>query len=249
MMLKPQPERGYVNRIRRDYVGILVLRGEGVFTDWRDRAWRVGPGDFIQHPPDLRHSVVPASTDWAEFYFRFPAAPYRALDELGLIDARPVLHPGLSAELVQRMEQLLAEARGAVRSDLPLVLVRMHELLVAVQRMARHAGRRERERSVIDLACQRLGERLSEACDLAQLADDLGVSYERFRKLFGQHVGQSPGEYRIHRRLDAARRLLRHEGLTVKETAYRLGYPDPFTFSRQFKRHTGQTPIACQRSA
>ena len=249
LMLKPKAaQAGYVDRICDDYIGILVLRGTGVFTDWNDRTWYVSPGSFIQHPPRLRHSVVPNDPTWAEFYFRFPSPQYRALHELQLIDDRPLLHPGLSADFFQRMEQMLAEAHAAVQSDLPLLLVRMHEMLVIIQRMDRHAGQRERERSIIDLACRSLGERLDESLDLADLASDLGLGYERFRKLFRQHVGHAPGEYRIRRRLDAARRLLRHDGLSIKETAYRLGYPDPFTFSRQFKRFTGQTPSTFQQT-
>ena len=34
----------------------------------------------------------------------------------------------------------------------------------------------------------------------------------------------------------------------VKVTAEELGYPDPFTFSEQFKRHTGMSPHAWQQS-
>src|SRR5690606_2189614 len=75
-----------------------------------------------------------------------------------------------------------------------------------------------------------LGEDLHRDVSVAQIAARLSLSYERFRKVFREHVGVPPGEYRIRRRIDAARALLAQGGLTNKEVAYRLGYVDPFTF-------------------
>lgn len=48
----------------------------------------------------------------------------------------------------------------------------------------------------------------------------------------------------VRRRL--ALRLLRDEGVSVKEVAYRLGFSDPAAFSRAFKRWTGASPSAAR---
>ena len=41
-----------------------------------------------------------------------------------------------------------------------------------------------------------------------------------------------------------ALRLIREEGVAVKEAAWRLGFSDPAAFSRAFKRWTGRSPRA-----
>ena len=247
-MLKDRPGyvEGYIDRVLPDYVGILVLQGQGTFTDWRDREHRVEPGCFIQHPPQRKHSVVPDDENWAEFFITFPAAMYETLCRLRLMNDQPVLRPGVDASLIEQCDRVLAEAHQA-EANVSMYLASMHALVALVGQMHQAGGETPGWRQTLDLACQRLSKQFDQPLSLQQLAEDLGMDYEPFRKRFRQHIGQSPGEYRIRRRLDHARHLLLHDRLSVKETAYRLGYPDPFTFSRQFTRYMGQTPSQCRK--
>jgi AraC-like DNA-binding protein len=77
---------------------------------------------------------------------------------------------------------------------------------------------------------------------LQPLLDAHGISYERFRKIFREQTGLSPNDYRIRRRMDLARAMLVQQRSSIKQIAYTLGYPDPFSFSRQFKQVVGVPP-------
>jgi AraC-like DNA-binding protein len=76
----------------------------------------------------------------------------------------------------------------------------------------------------------------------------MGLSYERFRKIFRQRQGLSPGDYRIRRRIDQAKALITQHRLSNKEIAYALGYADPFTFSKQFKQVVGMSPAVFRKT-
>ena len=52
----------------------------------------------------------------------------------------------------------------------------------------------------------------------------------------------SPTDFAIHQRIRHAKDLIQHEGASVKETAYSLGYPNPYSFSLQFKKVVGIAP-------
>jgi AraC-like DNA-binding protein len=244
-MLKPDSHHAYRDRVVPHYVAVYVLRGAGAFTDAHGRSHRVGPGCLIQHPPGETHSLVhDPDGQWAEFFFILPGDLYRTLVRLGSVGREPVvLRPGLDPALVTRCEELMEEVRRSLNHDAAMSIARGHELLVALWRAHLHQ-REPQHADAIDEACRALASDLHRDLDLPSLARRLGLSYDRFRKLFRQRVGQSPGEYRIRRRIDRARTLIAEDRLSNKEVAYRLGYPDPFTFSKQFKRYVGVSPKA-----
>lgn len=72
---------------------------------------------------------------------------------------------------------------------------------------------------------------------LNEVAQRCGISSEHLSRAFKRRYGITPSRYRDALRMDAANNLLRHSDLLIKEIAYRLGYPDLFTFSKAFRRH------------
>jgi AraC-like DNA-binding protein len=81
---------------------------------------------------------------------------------------------------------------------------------------------------------------------VGQLACELGCSRQTlYRRLKAEGITFVEVLDQLRRRL--ALRLVRDEGLSVKETAYRLGFSDSAAFSRAFKRWTGTSPGAMRR--
>ena len=95
--------------------------------------------------------------------------------------------------------------------------------------------------SMIEKAVSTLSKNFHLKISLPELANDLNMSYSKFRNLFTKAVGMPPGDYRIFKRIEYSQVLLL-EGNSVKEAAAKMNYPDAYTFSRQFKRLTGLAP-------
>lgn len=77
---------------------------------------------------------------------------------------------------------------------------------------------------------------------VSAVAGQLGLSRQSlFRKLKAE--GATFEEVLDGLRHKLALRYLNGEGLSVKETAFRLGFSEPASFSRAFKRWTGKTPL------
>ena len=79
-----------------------------------------------------------------------------------------------------------------------------------------------------------------------KIAQAAGLSPRYLTKLFRNGTGMTPLCYYIKFRMDYARFLLEESGLSVKQAALTLGYPDPYSFSKQFKKAMGYPPSRCQ---
>jgi AraC-like DNA-binding protein len=76
---------------------------------------------------------------------------------------------------------------------------------------------------------------LDQPLQVATLASRANISASHFFALFKRQVGCAPIDYFIRLRMRHACRLLDETGMSVKEIAAKLGYDDPFYFSRVFK--------------
>lgn len=79
---------------------------------------------------------------------------------------------------------------------------------------------------------------------LSTIAAAAGLSARNCVRLFQQHLRNSPLSFFIGLKIQAARAMLMHSGLSIKQIGAEVGYEDPFHFSAQFKRRTGQSPRA-----
>ncbi|MHC4886184.1 MAG: helix-turn-helix domain-containing protein [Planctomycetota bacterium] len=83
---------------------------------------------------------------------------------------------------------------------------------------------------------------------LAKLAQACGLSPKHLTRLFIAQYGISPKQLQIRLRINRARGLLEDTPLHLKEIAARLGYPDAYTFAKQFKAQTGIPPGRLRRT-
>ncbi len=81
----------------------------------------------------------------------------------------------------------------------------------------------------------------------SDLAAELKSSASTVLRLFRRHLRMTPVEWIRGQRMEQAERLLRTTPLPVRDVGFQVGIPDPFYFSKLFKREKGLTPGACRR--
>jgi AraC-like DNA-binding protein len=224
------------------FCAFLVLRGEGAYALRDGRSWPLAPGSLGLHIPGVPHDVRrtdPAGTiEWA---LHCDAATAGHLAGLGLLlRDPPVARPGLGAGVLGRIEALAALLTDPGAGEARCLLAFAECLHVLTD----HGPPPDPMAALVERARRELAGDHACRLELPRLAREHGLSYIHFRRCFRRLAGCSPDAWRQRHRLQAARTLLRERGLGVARTAQLLGYANPFSFSRQYRRAWGRPPSA-----
>lgn len=207
---------------------VLYTHGTGVATvDTREIAFR--PGTIICNPPRTAHSE------------RSPGGfqnVWVAIRELQTSVDIPVIHlytdhPIFSIVPIMRDEQRLK------RPASELILRNLFNTFMIY--LNEHLAHDTHEQVVAQLARTITSNLENPSFELRAVYGELAMSADHVRRLFVQRMGCSPVHYLIQLRMERAKELLRM-GFSVKETAYRVGLPDQYYFSRLFSRTQKQSP-------
>jgi AraC-like DNA-binding protein len=224
---------------------IFCVKGSG-WWEAHSRISIIRKGDLLVLPPGATHSCGPqASSPWTVHWVRAAGEHLpEYLRELALGPQTPVLHLGEDPQLIRLFNEILRSLqRGASFADL---LEASHALAYLLSCLIRKRQAAAPESSdTVQRAAQAIiymSEHLDEPLRVSALARLAGLSSAHFGELFKHHTGCSPRDYLHLLRIHQACRLLHDTTLSVKEIAGRIGYRDPFHFSRQFKAFQGLSP-------
>ena len=95
---------------------------------------------------------------------------------------------------------------------------------------------------------KRFIERNYSNVSLESIASELSLSTRYVSRMFNGATGHNFRDYKLKVKLDTAMSLLRTTSFTVEEISDQLGYFNPESFMRIFKRKTNRTPSEYRKS-
>lgn len=238
----------HINYTPQEYHGLLVLSGKGIYKDTEGREISIESGDFIQRFPNKTHSTIVTTDDWSELYLSIGHNVFNSLAEIYVFSPdKPVLTPGHDFELIQQMLDFHERLDKANRIELPLLMNEAISIISKATYLDRINRTTTDEMNILAMSIKYIEENITNRISVEDVALYVNMGYEKFRKLFTKQYRISPGNYILNRRINAAQKLLSAGNLSVKEISVELGYPDSYTFSKQFKKLTGHTPSEFKR--
>ena len=83
---------------------------------------------------------------------------------------------------------------------------------------------------------------------LRDMAAAVRLSVSQFSRQFKTRTGQSPHQFLVQLRVDAACRMLRNTALPIAELAQQCGFSHQEHLTRVLRAHLGTTPAAIRRA-
>jgi AraC-like DNA-binding protein len=222
------------------------VAGRGWVEDEQGVNHPVQPGEAMVIPARTPHGYGADESDpWSIYWFHFTGR--RSLSFLELLEANRqvrLLRVGLNDSLVELFQELLRlRQEGYSQTDLRIHSTIGARLLLTLVKLKQEGGEHlAQELTPVERAARFMKDNLRRSLTLEELAAAAGLSITHFNRLFKAATGFTPITYFTHLKIMHASRLLDATEHKIAAIAAELGFEDPYTFSRVFKRVTGKSP-------
>ena len=233
-------------RILNEYQLLYLTEGEGIFESTNQKPTRIKQGDLFLLFPGEWHTYHPLPTKgWKSYWLGFKGKNMDDRVRAGFLSpTKPVYSVGFSSEIVHLYEEAFAKAKEeAAYAQQTLAGIANHLIGLMYSLERNNLLNKDQNRvDMINRARLRIREALESNLTIQQVAQELGISYSNFRKLFKAYTGVAPSMYQQELRLQRAKEMLSTTNMSIKEIAYRLNFESPDYFSSKFKIKTGIKP-------
>lgn len=225
------------------YYCSIVVNGSGFYVDELLNVHPIEPVCIYQNKPGVPFSlIIDFSQRWEEYNFIMPSKTYEALIEQDFLRCEL---PVLKCEWEPFMAEWIHDIFTLKKRESPYssmeTYFNIQRFIITVHNYSRYPhwsyDYASIRRTIIKI--HRDGVCLHTT---AELAAECNMTEDHFRKAFISFTGKSPFRYLKEENMKYAKMLL-CEGKSVQETSEILGYADPFSFSKSFKKELGLSPV------
>lgn len=238
-------------RVLQEYSLVYIIGGSGVFNTEATGDIPIVSGSLITIFPNIRHRYRPnLQTGWKEYWIGYRGAFMANLVDHEFFDPlNPVINIGYNQKMISLFEQVIEIIDKEKPAYQPLVSGAAIYLLGQIYSSSRQNefGQDEVE-DMINRARAIMRNTLESKLCPQDIADQLHISYSRFRKVFKEYTGMAPIQYQIQLKLEKAKEELVNTSRSIKEIAYSLNFESTQYFSNLFKEKTRLTPLAFRKS-
>jgi AraC-like DNA-binding protein len=243
------PEHHYFNwekgRILHEFQVIYITRGGGVFESKNGGKQTISEGSIIFLFPEERHRYKPdKKTGWNEYWVGFNGnIANNLLSKKFFTPANPVIMVGYDEPLLNLFQEIIDKTKEEKAGYQPLIAGAVLHLLGYIYSLSQQEKFSGQDiDAIVNKARLLFRSNIDKHISPEDVAQELQISYSRFRKIFKAYTGLAPGQFQIQLKVHKAKELLTNTNKSVKEIAFELNFESNFYFSKLFKEKVGLTP-------
>ncbi|PWV99374.1 AraC-like DNA-binding protein [Paenibacillus cellulosilyticus] len=216
---------------------------------------RAYPGDVVFFYPDIPYKATTVDQQGCRFtYIHFDFEIGKQQRILNDFQLSGIVPHELLREEVDLFNKALAQAEQSpsgnrlyLKACLTAVVAKIIERYGQGQYTGAFIGEKEARTSsgsleLLHPVFDHIHHHIHQPIRMNELAALVGISEKYFITSFKKALGITPGQYIYQIRMNRARDYLNERKYSVQQIASLLGYPDPFTFSKAFKKYYQVAP-------
>ena len=238
-------------RTLNEYQLLYLTEGEGIFQSANQKPTRIKEGDLFLLFPGEWHTYHPLpQKGWKSYWIGFKGRNVDDRVSAGFLSpTKPIYHVGFSSEIVHLYDEAFSKAKEEAAYSQQTLAGIVNHLVGLMYSLERNIilNKDYNYADIMNRARLRIRESLESNLTIQKIAEELGIGYSNFRKLFKEYTGVAPAMYQQELRLQRAKEMLSTTNISIKEIAYRLNFDSPDYFSAKFKIKTGRKPSDFRR--
>ena len=247
----PNAEHHYIDRPSGtdEHILIYCIKGQGFYTLNGERQ-TVKANQFFILPPHVAHQYGASENHpWHIYWAHFKGSRADAIYEK--LAGLQTIYTSENSRMTDRktlFDEMLNVMEGHTDSDsICYVNMCFNQLLASflyidVYREAKFPSGKSENISFISRATHYMNENIENRLTIHDIATHMGYSESHFYRLFYEQTHYAPMTYFMHLKINHACYLISSTRLQINQIAMKLGFDDPYYFSRFFKKMTGYSP-------
>ena len=225
-----------------------IIDGKGYFFSG-GRKYILGRGDVFYSPPGQEvHYVQDYVMPWEYIWFEFTGSISMSLcKNAGLTSDEPTYHT-TNPSIEQNLHDMLVipSNKNALEFHAMSHLYKFFSQLTE-ERSSEEGDLQSGKQLQISKAIRFIDDHFADPdLSLDMVAEHLYLNPSYLSRIFKEVTGSTLIGYLITIRIKKASEYLEQNRFSVKDVASKVGYSNPYFFSREFKKHRGVSPIHYQ---
>ena len=250
---KCRSEHSYGPANRDHYLLHFVTKGKGTFY-CENKRYELSEGQgFLIVPGIVTSYIADKDEPWTYSWIGFNGENVEYyFNQSGLDANSPVFRYENSKAFSRIFSEIKHIDRNTVAGQVKMI-GNLHILLSLVMESATPLSYQGKvffssKENYIKNAVTYIQTNYSRKISVSEIAAYLGLNRSYFGVIFKELMKMSPQDYIIYMRMDKAKKLLSDKSMNIGDVSRSVGYEDPLTFSKLFKKNVGVSPNAYRKS-
>lgn len=243
----PDAKYHYRERLNGTKENVLIYcdKGKG-WIEYNSEKFTLAENQFFIIPANERHAYgADTKNPWSIYWLHFKGENITMFKSIiGKVIAIDESDKSRQHDRIQLFDEMFRNLEmGYNPENLEYITFCLMHFLASLKYIPQYREiKNVKESDIIQKSIVFMKENLENKILLVDIANAVGYSPSHLNTLFVQRTSISPIEYYNQLKIQRACSYLQFSELKIKEIAFRLGYYDPFHFSKAFNKEMGITP-------